>query len=357
MNGAQCSSNDERQVSVRYNRSRLAELHIGTVTGGFERDGKLVKVMVTFGKEVLDFSTKVLQAVKEAGNGGIQDIYQVRDALHHLALVVELAYELLDKVVDIFYYCQSDSMEDAIQGLSCSPPDLSPLHNLLSLLEKSLEMAESKYLELVEACNVASQSFHEAAEMCARTWKVTDSQKKERITKGVGGTVTGVTLAGGTAAAAVGGVVAGGVAISAVAGALTFGVGTIVGLGVTAAVTGGVLGVAGLATGVGAAVATHHIAKKYQENVDNFRRIRAEFDALLGFAYDLKEGVAQVHTMQVNISANVKYVKDSTDKENIALIKETLKRLKKACIDTYATISACRDEVKSKMEEIKSKVK
>lgn len=116
MNGAQCSSNEGREFSVRWNRSRLVELHISTVTGGFERDGKLVKVMVMFGTEVLDFSKKVLQAVKEAGNGGIQDIYQVRDALHRLALVVELAYELLDKVVDIFYYCQSDSMEDAIQS-------------------------------------------------------------------------------------------------------------------------------------------------------------------------------------------------------------------------------------------------
>ena len=165
-----------------------------------------------------------------------------------------------------------------------------------------------------------------------------------------------MTLAGGTAAAATG-VAVGGVVISAVAGALTFGVGTIVGLRVTAAVTGGVIGVGGLATGVGAAVATHRIAKKYQESADNFRWIGAKFGALLGFAYDLEEGVAQVHTTQVNISAKVNNVKDSTNKENIALIKETLKRLQKACTDTYATISECRDEVKSKMKELKSKVK
>ena len=353
VNGAQCSSNDDRKVSVRWNRSRLVELYIDTVTGGFERDGKLVKVMVTFGKEVVDISQKVLQAVKEAGNEEIQDIYQVKDALHRLTSVVEAAYEFLDKVDDIFYYCQSDSMEEAIRELSCSPPDLNPVCDLLSLLGNSLEKAESKYSELVEACNVASQSCREAAEMCAR--KETDSQNKKGITKGVGGTVAGVTLAGGTAAAA-GGVAAGGIAISAVAGAFTFGIGTIVGLGVTA-VAVGVVGLGGLATGVGTAVATHRIAKKYQESADNFRRIRAEFDALLGFAYDLKEGVAQVHTTQVNISAKVDNVKDSTDKENIALIKETLKRLEKACTDTYATTSACRDEVKSKMEELKSKVK
>ena len=310
---------------------------------------------VTFGKEVVDISQKVLQAVKEAGHEEIQDIYQVKDALHRLTSVVEAAYEFLDKVDDIFYYCQSDSMEEAIRELSCSPPDLNPVRDLLSLLGNSLEKAESirKYSELVEACNVASQSCREAAEMCAR--KETDSQNKKGITKGVGGTVAGVTLAGGTAAAA-GGVAAGGIAISAVAGAFTFGIATIVGLGVTA-VAVGVVGLGGLATGVGTAVATHHIAKKYQESEENFRRIRAEFDVLLDFAYDLKEGVAQVHTTQVNISAKVNNVKDSTDKENITLIRETLKRLEKACTNSYATTSACRDEVKSKMKELKSKVK
>ena len=352
-NGAQCSSNDEMKVSVRWNRSRLVELYIDTVTGGFERDGNLVKVMVTFGKEVVDISQKVLQAVKEAGNEEIQAIYQVKDALHHLTLVVEAAYEFLDKVDDIFYYCQSDLMKGAIRKLSCSPPDLNPLRDLLTLFGNSLKMAESKYSELVKACNVSSQSCREAAEKCA--CKVIDSQNKKGVTRGVGGTAAGVTLAGGTAAAA-GGIVAGGVAISAVAGAFTFGIGTIVGLAVTAVAAGGV-GLGGLATGVGTAVATHRIAKKFQGSEDNFRRIGAKFDALLGFAYDLKEGVAQVHTTQVNISANVDNVKDSTDKENIALIKETLKRLQKACSDTYATTSECRDEVKSKMEELKSKVK
>ena len=259
--------------------------------------------MVAFGKEVVDISQTVLQAVKESDYKEIQAIYQVKDALHRLTLVVEAAYEFLNEVDGIFYYCQSDSMEEAIRELSCSPPDLSRLCDLLSLLGNSLEEAESKYSELVKACNVSSQSCREAAEMCA--CKVKGSQVKKKVTKGVGGTAAGVTLAGGTAAAATGGVVAGGVAISAVAGAFTFGIGTIVGLGVTAAVAGGVLGVAGLATGVGAAVATHHIAKKFQESEDNFRRIGAKFDALLGFAYDLKEELAQVHTMQVNISVKL----------------------------------------------------
>ena len=349
VNGAQCSS----KVSVRWNRGRLVDLYIDAVTGGFERDGKLVKEMVAFGKEVVDIGEKVLQAFKEIDHKEIQAIYEVKDALHRLTLVVEAAYEFLDIVDDIFYYCQSKSMKDAIQGLSCSPPDLNPLRDLLSLLGNPLEMAESKYSELVKACDVAKERCNEAAKMCA--CKKKDSQVKKGVTKGVGGTVAGVTLAGGTAAAA-GGIAAGGVAISAVAGAFTFGVGALVGLGITA-VAVGVVGVSGVAAGVGTAVATDRIAKKYQKSEDTFRRYGAKFDTLLGFANELKEGVAQIHTMQVNISAKVNNVKDSTDKDNIALIKDTLKRLKKACTDTYVTTSACRGEVKSKMEELKSKVK
>ena len=343
MNGAHCSSNGE--VSVRWNHGRLVELNIDAVTGGFERDGKLVKEMVAFGKEVVDTSEKVLQAVKEAGHKEIQAIYEVKDALHCLMLVVEAAYEILNKVDDIFCYCKSDSMKDAIRELCCSPPDLNPLRDLLSLLGISLEMAESKYSEFVKACNVAKESCREAAEKCA--CKVIDSQQKKGITKGIGGTVA---LAGGMATS----VALGGVVISAVAGACTFGVGSVVGLGVTAIVAGGVVGVGRLAARKGMAVATCH---KYQKSGDTFRRICAEFDALLGFARELKEGVAQVHTTQMNISANVNNVKDSKDNESIALIKEALKRLEKACTDTYATTSVCRGEVKSKMEELKSKVK
>ena len=331
----------------------MVELYIDTVTSGFERDGKLFKVLVRFGTGVADISQKVLHAVKEAGNEEIEAIYEVKDALHSLTMVVEFSYGFLDKVDDIFYYCQSDSMKDAIEELSCTPANLSPVRDLISLLGDSLSKAEENYSELVEACNIAKQSCTVAAEVCAR--KETESQNKKGITRGVGGTVAGATLAGGTAAAA-GGVAAGGVAISAVAGVFTFGIGTIVGLGITA-VAVGAIGLGGLAAGVGTAVATHRIAEKYKASEDTFRRIRSEFDALLSFAHELKEGVAQVHTTQANISAKIDNVKDSTDKENIALIKETLKRLEKACSDTYATTSACKDEVKSKMKEIKSKVK
>ena len=302
----------------------------------------IVSKILAFGSAVSAVVGNVLgflRAVEEE----IKNIPQVKTALCAMKLSVEIASCLLDKVVDISYYFQSKSMKDAIQKLSCTPPDLNPLRDLLSLLGNTLQMAESKYSELVEACDVASQSCHEAAEMCARN--VTDSQKKKGVTKGVSGT-----------AATAGGIAAGGIAISVVTGALTFGMGTIVGLGVTA-VAVGVVGLAGFATGVGTAVATDHIAKKYQESEDNFRRIGGEFDALLGFANELKEGVAQVHTTQVNISANVNNVKDSKDNESIALIKEALKRLKKTCTDTYVTTSECRDEVKSKMKELKSNVK
>ena len=328
-------------------------LDISTVTGDFERKGKLVKDLVTFGTEVKAFSQKVLHACEESDNKEIKAIYQVKDARHNLVLAVEFAYVFLDKVDDIFYYGQSNSMAAAREGLNCSSPDLKPVRDLMDLLGESLEEAESKYSELVKACTKASNSCRKAAEVCA--CKEKEFRNKKGAAKGIGGTVAGTLMAGSTAAAA-GGVVAGGVLISAVAGAFTAGTGTIVGLSLTAAAAG-TLGLGGLAAGVGTAVGTHHLAKKYKESEGAFENTRRKFDDLLSFAHVLKEEVAGVHTRLASVSEKVNSVKNKTDTENINLIEVTLERLNKVFTISYATTSRCRDEVKSKLEELEAKVK
>ena len=158
-----------------------------------------------------------------------------------------------------------------------------------------------------------------------------------------------MTLAGGTAA----GVVAGGIAISAVAGAFTFGIGTIVGLGVTAAMTGGVIGVGGLATGVGAAVATHHIASKYAKSAAAFKRICEDFDTLLHFAFSLKEEVAQVHTVLENVAAQVNSILYSVDRTNMPLLRDSVMRLNTVCKASYSHTSRSRECVRIKTEELR----
>lgn len=340
-------------VGVRRKHNRLLELYIKAVTEKFEREGKLVKVLVTFGTEVNAISQKVLHACEESDNKEIKAIYQVKDALHNLVLVVEVAYVFLDKVDDIFYYGQSNSMAAAREGLNCSSPDLKPVRDLMDLLGESLEEAESKYSELVKACIIASNSCREAAEVCACKERV--CHNKKGAAKGIGGTAAGALMAGGTVAAA-GGVAAAGVTISAVAGAFTFGIGAIVGLSITAAAAGAI-GLGGAAAGVGTAVGTHRLAKKYKESEAAFENTRRKFDGLLSFAHDLKEEVAGVHTRQAGVSDKVNRVKDNTDTENIDLIKDTLEHLNEACTSSYGITSKCRDEVKSKLEKLKAKVK
>ena len=285
---------------------------------------RTVTEMVVRFDEVKEMIENVLQVVKEVGRKEIQGICQVKDALHHLTLVVKMAYGYLDKMYDIFYYCQSHFMKQAIQKLNGSPPDLNRLCNLVNLLGNSLQEAKCKNLELVKACNVA---ICEAAEVCG--CKETDSQNKKAVARIVGGTLAGTALTGKTAVAA-GGIVA---------GSFTFSVRICI-----ATVATGITGVVGPSAAV-----IRNIAKKYKYNrsEDTFRRMCAKFDPPLRLVFELK-GVA--HSTQMLISAKVSNFQDSTDKEGISFDEETLKHLEKACSDTYVSTSTCRDEVKKKLK-------
>ena len=320
------------------------------VAGG----GPIVFKLLELAPEVVTVAQKVQAVLQEVHNEEIKHNYKVKAAVHDLTLVVELAYAFLDRVDDIFYYCQSNSMAAAREGLNCSPPNLQPLRDLMSQLGNSLAQAEAKYFELVGACNTASCSCSEAAEVCARMER--ESRNRKRATRGVGGTVAGAALAGGTAAA-VGGTVATGIAASALAGVFTFGIGTIVGLGITA-VAGTAVGAAGVAAGVGTAVVTHHVASDYAKSEAAFRRIRGDFDALLRYAYGLKEGVAQVHTTLENISMqidNISYCIDSIQRSNTYLIRDSVTRLNMVCTASYGNTSKSREYVRGKTEELKAK--
>lgn len=83
-----------------------------------------------------------------------------------------------------------------------------------------------------------------------------------------------------------------------------------------------------------------------------------EFVDLLAFAHDLKEGVAQLHTMQENIAAKVNNVSAiiRIRQEDTVSIQDVLKHLKELCTKSYGTTSTCLDQVKYKIEELKAKL-
>lgn len=316
-----------------------------------EIGGELLPSLHAFGSEAEGLIQRIGEVLLEVDDEEIRRIHSVKTALHNLVLVVECAYAFLDKVNDAFYYCQSDSMAAAREGLNCSPPDLKLLRDLMGQLGNSLAQAGYKHSEFIGACEAASRSCGEAVEACAL--KERQYQNKKNATRGVGGTAAGVALAGGTAAAA-GGVVATGVVLSAVAGVFTAGIGTIVGLGITAAAATGV-GVAGVAAGVGTAVVTGHIASKYKKSEDAFRRICRDFDTLESFAYDLSEKVAEVHTTLENTSTQVDNVCYGIHQSSTNLMKDSIKRLNMVCEASYGKSSTIREDMKSKIEKLKGK--
>lgn len=315
-----------------------------------EVGSSVVSQLQEFAPVVVTVTQKVVVVLQVIDNEGIKHEYKVRAALHDLKLVVEAAYAFLDKVDDVFYYCQCNSMSSVIQELNRPHPNLQSLHDLMDHLGNLLAQAETKYSELVAACNAAIHSCSEAETVCARMEE--ESRRKKKAARGVGGTAAGAALAGGTAAAA-GGVVATGVAASAVAGVFTLGIGAIVGLAITATAATAV-GVAGAAAGIGTAVATHHFASKYAKSEAAFKKIRGDFDNLLRFAFGLKEEVAQVHTVLENVAAQVDSILYSVDRKNMPLIRDSVMRLNTVCKASYSHTSRSRDCVRIKTEELRA---
>ena len=317
----------ERPPSITEVSSKIDDLAAAMQTGGL-----IVSKAPAFGSAVsavVENAQGFLGAAKEE----VKDIPQVKTALRAVKSGAEIASCFLDKVVDIFYYCQSDAITAAIKGLSCSVPDLMPLCILIGLLGKSLAQAVTNYSELVGACNAAIHSCGEAEILCARMER--ESRKRKVAARGVVGTA----LAGGTAAAA-GGVVATGVTASAIVGVFTFGIGTIVGLGITAA-------------GITTAVATHYIASKYAKSEAEFKRIRGNFDTLLSFAFSLK-GVTQIYTILENVAAQVDSILYSVDRTNVSLIRDSVTRLNTVCKASYSHTSKSRDCVRIETEELRA---
>ena len=304
---------------------------IYNLADAFEIDGPIAYKLLKFGSAEVAVVGKVQAILRE---DKIKDIPQAKTAVNHIKLVVEIAYGLLDKVDEIFSYCQSNSMTDVIQGLSYSSPNLQPIQDLMGHLGSSLARAETRYSELVSACNTAICSCSELEKFCKNMAEM--SRNKKNATKRIGGRVAGAALARETAATAAGELVRGYVA-SAVA---TFVI--IAGLAKTTT-----------AAGVGTAVMTHHNASEYQKTEAAFRSIRSDFDALLHFAHGIKEGGAQVHTTLMNVARQVEIVYN-VDWTNISLIKDSVMHLNTVCIASYGHTSKIKEYVRIRIEELQA---
>ena len=313
----------ERPPSIAAVCSKIDDLAVA-----MGNEGPIVSKVPEF---VLAVSAGVQNArdVLKEINEEIKKSLPVKTALREVKSVVEITCGLLDKVNDVFCYCQGDAMTDAIQGLSCSPPDLKPLHNLMDHLRKLLAhlVEETKYSELMGACNAAIHSCTEAEELCA-------SMKSKR--KFAHRAVTAGVVAGGTAAAT-GAVMAGGFTASVVAGAFTFGIGFIAGMAITAVTTS--------AIGLGTAALARPYGIEFGEQEANFKRISENVGIVKRSSCDFKVDMTNVHATVERIETQVDNV-HSVDKESAKLIIDSLNHLKMVCAASYDETTRTKDDMR-----------
>ena len=300
-----------RPPSIAAVSSRIDDLAVAMDTGG-----PIVSKAPEFGSAVsavVENAQGFLRAAKEE----VKDIPQVKTALHEVKSGVKIASCFLDKVVDIFYYCQSDGIAAAIKGLSRSVPDLMPLRILMGLLGKSLAQAVTNYSEVEVACNAAIHtcSDKELHAQMSRLW--------ELLRRGAVGTL-GVTYATiGTAAA--------------VAGVFTGGIGALV------------MGSLFAAFGASATYAA------LQPTETAFRRISGNFAALKTVASDFRGGVTHVHGTVKETATQVSNI-SSVDKRSVKLMIDSLNHLKMVCAASYDKIARSKEDVRSKTRDLTAEI-
>ena len=326
----------ERPPSIVAVSRNIDDLAVAMETGGpiVSKSPEFVLAM----SDVVQNARDVLKEINEE----IKKSLPVKTALREVKSVVEITCGLLDKVDDVFCYGQGDAMTDAIQGLSCSPPDLKPVHNLMGLLRKLLAhlAEETKYSELMGACNAAIHSCTKAEELCARM----KCKPKRKVMRRA---VTAGLLAGGTAAVT-GTVLAGGIAASVFAGAFTFGISFFAGMAVTAVATSYI----GLET---AALARRHMhGIEFEVRRANFKKISENFGILKRSSCDFKMDMTQIHATVERIETQVDNV-HSVDKESAKLMIDSLNHLKMVCAASYDKTTRRKDDMR-KIKELAAKI-
>ena len=279
-----------------------------------------------------EFANSIVKVSKDLDElSGIESKpYQCDRAIQDVRKCCRTAYNMLDKMDDITYYCQSYMMTDAIAGCNKQPPDFSALKNLLVILEQSSNEAQQYYHELESDCGRASRSCITAAGTCRR--RAEDEERKKNVTKVVGGTAAAGAITTGVGV---------GVAASVVAGIFTFGIGTIVGLGLTAAGAT----VASVATGAG----IHALASKYSEAQDkfenaaySFRSLSSDSERLYELAVrsneDIHEAMTIINDIAVRYGYNLTYKQTQAVHQKLVACQEASARSQPQSSSICATV-------------------
>lgn len=314
-----------------------ASRSINSLSDLVENEGKLIPAVESLGSRLVKVVDDALELLEESSNKEVKHTYRARAAGHDLVLVVERAGAFLDRVSDVIYFCQSNSMEAVKDGLRRSPPDLKPLRDLMALMGNSLTNAERKIkCTLDDVSRAAIQSCTTAAEICASEERASRERRRAAVAVGrlaVLAMVVVVCI----------------IVLVSIPGYFETNAGVfrnIVPFGICC-----------ICAAVWGAVFTPHIAIDYRKTEISYLSIYGDFDSLLNDTHRLKETLAQVHGVEEDIVSQINSISCCMDKDtNVDLIRDAVGRFNKVCTTSYSRISRCKQIMEHKIEELQAKL-
>ena len=255
----------------------------------------------------------------------VRYFYRLQTARHNLKIAVQKANQFLDQVHEVSFHCSAESelMKAARAGVASEwnfwiakfyTPDFHPLSDLIDLLTQNVSKAETYYVEFEEACDVVISTCTEAAEICKR--KIRETQSKKETTKMVGGAA---------------------VVASTLAGIFIPGVGA-----ATTAVVA-----------VGGAAVTAYLVHELEQSEKAFRGINRQFESLLCTSHSIKEEVSNVETALVHVSGLLdSVILHRNNHKSIVSVRHSLGRLNEIGSQVHKRVSRCSRSLESKISEL-----
>ena len=323
---------------------QCVEEKIRELTQCVEAGGEFLDAINKFSSNavrVIDDAVEKVDAIKHTEVELGSEVYFCSENLKSAA---KLSYIFVDKVDDLYWYCSRP--EDLVrikEDLTKPNPDIRSLKGLVAQLQCTVGQAKRSHQAFESAWSSASMNSAEAAEECRH--QAIRAQSRKRATRAVGGTMATTALVAG---------VGGGVTVSVIAGIFTFGIGAIIGLSLTAAGTA----VAGLATGLGTAVATGVIAKDFADMEKRLRELQSVFDYLVHTASRIRGAVDSVHIILLRTLTLIDDVEHCTsDCQNVKSLCNAVDLLWERSRGAFNVTSCCRVTMKNSVDNLEGKIR
>ena len=318
-------------VKEAVNGIEEAKKTVQDITNLVTKKGILVTTVEGLGSTVVTVVDNALEVLEEPNIKKNKYTYEARDALNDLVSVVATACIILDRISSVLHFCLGVSMTAAKDGLHCSPPNLKPLQDLISLLKRSWTTAKrkKKWESFSTACQAASQRFNTIAEKCANEERT--ARNKKRTVNFLGG----------------------GVIIMIDVGALfvlryfEFSAANATALWIAVGLFLWIIG-KGLQCMV-----MHYFATDFGKSEQDFRHIQSDLDSLWTAAHEIRKALSEVRNIDSNIAAQVDTIDGCVDNNaNIVLLRDAVQELIRECEHSSGAIRKWKKDLTDRKEKL-----